>query len=101
MIKLINAEMKPIIMETFKVGVVINEEKLSNGKTVFVAHCESLDVTTQGYTFEEALKNVKEAIDIEIEECPEKLERFIEMSSPVFTTIEVLRNVQAANPIRG
>ena len=60
-------------MKNFKFGVVINEEKLSSGKTVFVAHCESLDVITQGHTFEESLKNIREAIEIEIEECPEKL----------------------------
>ncbi len=82
-------------MGNFKVDVVINEEKLSNKKTVFVAHCNALNVTSQGKTIEEARKNLKEAIGIEIEECPEKLERLSEFSEPVFTTIEVPKSETA------
>ena len=56
-------------LKTMKIGVVINQERLSTGKPVFVAHCDSLGVTTQGHTFEEARKNVQEAIGIAAEEC--------------------------------
>ncbi|MBI5871790.1 type II toxin-antitoxin system HicB family antitoxin [archaeon] len=76
-------------MDNFKVDVVINEEKLSNKKTIFVAHCNALNVTSQGKTIEEARKNLKEAVGIEIKECPEKLELLSEFNEPIFTTIEV------------
>ena len=82
-----------------KVGVVINKERLSNKKEIFVAHCNDLNVTSQGKTFEEVVANIKEAIDIEIEECPEKLERFFLESEPVFTTVEITRDVQASGII--
>lgn len=52
--------------------MVILKEKLSNKEDVFVAHCTSLGITSQGSTIEEATKNIKEAIDLYLEELAEK-----------------------------
>ena len=40
-----------------------------------VALCQELDVVSQGYTIEEAIKNLKEAVELHIEEMglPEEL----------------------------
>jgi len=41
--------------------IAINEEVV-NKKKMFVAHCLTLGIASQGKTVEEALKNIKEAI---------------------------------------
>lgn len=69
--------------------VVIVEEKLSTGKPIFVAHCTSLGIASQGETIEEARKNIKEAIDAYLEECPEKLEDSGSEQPPTFSFVEV------------
>lgn len=38
------------------------------GEKQFVALCPEVDVVSQGYTIEEALKNLKEAVDLYVEE---------------------------------
>ncbi|HIH43306.1 TPA: type II toxin-antitoxin system HicB family antitoxin, partial [Candidatus Woesearchaeota archaeon] len=43
--------------------VVINKEKLSGGSPVFVAHCISLGIASQGKDTDEAMDNIKEAIE--------------------------------------
>ena len=68
--------------------IVIMTEKLSDGEPVFVAHCTSLGIASQGSTIEEAQRNIKEAIDLYLEECPEKLEDAPE-SPPTFSFVEV------------
>lgn len=51
--------------------VAINEEFI-NKKKIFVVHCLNLGITSQGYTYEEALENIKDAIKLYLEECPEE-----------------------------
>jgi len=41
---------------------------IKKGEKQFVALCPELDVASQGYTIEEALKNLKEAVELYIEE---------------------------------
>ena len=41
---------------------------IKKGEKQFVALCPELDVVSQGYTIEEAIKNLKEACDLYIEE---------------------------------
>lgn len=41
---------------------------IKKGERQYVALCPELDVVSQGYTVEEALKNLKEAVDLYIEE---------------------------------
>ena len=54
----------------YSADIVINKEKLSGGSPIFVAHCVSLGISSQGPTMEEAITNIKEAIELclEIEE---------------------------------
>ncbi|MBI2233183.1 MAG: type II toxin-antitoxin system HicB family antitoxin [Candidatus Aenigmarchaeota archaeon] len=49
---------------------------IKKGEKQFVALCPELDVASQGYTIEEALKNLKEAVELYIEEMgiPEGVE---------------------------
>ncbi len=87
-------------MNEIKVPIVINEEKLSTGKKIFVAHCNILDVSSQGKTFEEVKKNIEEAINIELEECPEKIDLLIEETQPVITFVDIVKNVKTSSIIR-
>lgn len=41
---------------------------IKKGEKQFVALCPELDVVSQGYTVEESLKNLKEAVELYIEE---------------------------------
>lgn len=47
-------------MRTFHVSIQKDEK-------FFVAHCQDLDVTSQGETVEEAQANIKEAIELYID----------------------------------
>lgn len=40
---------------------------IGKGEEQFVALCPELDVVSQGYTIEEAIKNLKEAVELHIE----------------------------------
>ena len=60
------------MIKKYFADIVINKEKLSTGKPVFVAHCVNLGVASQGNTTEEAMKNIREAIELYLEEQPEK-----------------------------
>ncbi|MBI2665921.1 type II toxin-antitoxin system HicB family antitoxin [Candidatus Woesearchaeota archaeon] len=46
---------------------------LKRGEKQYVALCPEIDVVSQGYTIEEALKNLKEAVELylEVEGWPE------------------------------
>ena len=41
---------------------------IKKGEKQYVALCPELDVVSQGYTVEEALNNLKEAVDLYVEE---------------------------------
>ena len=49
---------------------------IKKGEKQYVALCQELDVVSQGYTVEEAIKNLKEAVELYIEEMgmPEEIE---------------------------
>lgn len=52
---------------------IITEEALSTGEPVFVAQGVELDVASQGATEEEALANLREAVELVLEDgglCP-------------------------------
>jgi len=70
--------------------IIVNREKLSTGKSVFVAHCATLGVTSQGDDFDHAIKNIKEAVRLYLEEFPEKIREFdFSDMPPTFSFIEV------------
>ncbi|MBS3083866.1 type II toxin-antitoxin system HicB family antitoxin [Candidatus Pacearchaeota archaeon] len=41
---------------------------IKKGEKQYVALCQEIDVVSQGYTIEEALNNLKEAVELYIEE---------------------------------
>ena len=43
---------------------------IKKGEKQFVALCPDLDVVSQGFTVEEALSNLKEAVELYIEAAP-------------------------------
>ena len=68
--------------------IIINEEEL-NGKPVFIARCVNLDVTSQGKSYEEAEKNIKEAVHLFINTYPDALQEVPkrELYPPMLTKI--------------
>jgi predicted RNase H-like HicB family nuclease len=81
--------------------IVINEEKLSDGTPVFVVHCTNLGIVSQGSSVEEAMKNIKEAIELYLEEMPEKYSELgLSKSSPIFSVVEIKENGGASDIIR-
>ena len=70
--------------EKYLMDVVINKETLSDGSPVFVAHCTSLGIASQGKDVDEAIANIKEAIEIYLEEQPEKYNDLPSKELPLF-----------------
>ena len=70
---------------TYKSTAVIRRE----GKW-FVARSLELGVTSQGKTIEEAKKNLREAIELYLEDMPKK-KRILTQEMPMVTSIEVSR----------
>jgi predicted RNase H-like HicB family nuclease len=60
-------------MEKGYLDIVLNKEKLSSGKDVFVAHCVLLGITSQGETIDKAIRNIREAITLYLEEQPKNM----------------------------
>jgi len=59
----------------------------------YVAHCLELGVVSQGKTIDEAKKNLKEAVELYLEDQP-KLKKKLPKESPLVTTLELkLKNV--------
>ena len=87
--------------EKYFADIIINEEKLSDGKTAFVVHCTNLGIASQGDTTEEAVKNIKEAIELYLEEEPEDFNLLRkEEVAPLFSFVEVNKNAQVASAVR-
>lgn len=80
--------------------ILIVKEKLSTGEPVYVAHCTTLGITSQGLTIEEAQENIKEAIDLFLEECPEKLDEMESETPPTFSFVEVTHHAKTASIVR-
>lgn len=70
---------------TYKSTAIIKKE----GKW-FVARSLELGVTTQGRTIEEAKKNLREAVELYLEDMP-KSKKELATESPLVTSIEVGR----------
>ena len=86
--------------EKYFMDIVINKEKLSNSEVIYVAHCNTLGITSQGNDTEEAIKNIREAINIYLEEQPEKYEELGLEEPPLFSIIEVTKDDKAARVVR-
>ena len=83
----------------YLLDVVINKEKLSDDRFIFVAHCLSLGIASQGKDMEEALENIKEAAELYLEEQPEKYEELVSEEPPLFSVVEVLRSAKVASSV--
>ena len=71
---------------------------IKKGEKQFVALCPELDVASQGYTIEEALKNLKEAVELYIEEMG--MPEGIEESDTIIVRFEVKQDAKASRFVR-
>ncbi len=71
---------------------------IKKGEKQFVALCPELDVVSQGSTIEEAIKNLKEAVELYIEEMgiPEE----VTSEDTIVVNFEVKESGKAAEVIR-
>ena len=94
-------KLKLIMKKNFFAGIIINKEKLSDGSPIFVAHCTNLGIASQGDTMEEAINNIKEAIELYLEEQPEAYNELKTAEEPsLFSFIEIKPNAEIADNIR-
>ncbi len=82
------------------IDIVINKEKLSDGSPIFVSHCSSLGIASQGKDMDEAMKNIKEAIELYLEEQPEGYEEMLNKELPLFSVVEVTKNAKTTGIVR-
>ena len=71
---------------------------IKKGEKQYVALCPELDVVSQGYTVEEALNNLKEAVELYIEEMgiPEE----VSSGDTIVVNFEVKNSEKTAEIIR-
>ena len=71
---------------------------IRKGEKQFVALCPELDVVSQGYTIEESLKNLKEAVELYIEEIgiPDQ----ISSGDTMVVNFEVTSNAKTSKIVR-
>lgn len=71
---------------------------IKKGEKQYVALCSELDVASQGNTIEEALNNLKEAVELHIEVMgiPEEFNN----ESPIIASFEVISNAKTSQIIR-
>lgn len=97
----INGHILKIHMKNkYFMDIVINKEKLSDGSPIFVAHCTSLGIASQGKDTDEALANIKGAIELYLEEQPEKYEELFKEEPPLFSVVEVTKNAKVTHSVR-
>lgn len=54
----------------------------------YIARCIELGVVSQGKTIEEAQKNIKEAVELYLEDRP-KNKKYLSKKTPIITTLEL------------
>ncbi|MBU3965172.1 type II toxin-antitoxin system HicB family antitoxin [Patescibacteria group bacterium] len=64
--------------------IIIQEDKW------YVARCVELGVVSQGRTIEEAQQNLKEAVELYLENQP-KAKQYLSQKAPLVTTLELKR----------
>ncbi len=70
---------------------------ITKGEKQFVALCPELDVVSQGYTIDESLKNLKEAVELYIEEMG--LPEGADSKDTIIASFEVKKH-EAASAVR-
>jgi predicted RNase H-like HicB family nuclease len=77
--------------ETYIFSAVVRKE----GKLYF-SWCPELDIASQGETIEEVIKNLKEAIELYLEDEDAQ----IQATGQIFTTtVEVFSHAKTSNPV--
>ena len=71
---------------------------IKKGEKQYVALCPELDVVSQGVTVEDALKNIKEAVELYIEEMG--IPEGIGTQEMLVTSFEVCQHDETASHIR-
>ena len=71
---------------------------IKKGEKQYVALCQEVDVVSQGYTVEEAINNLKEAVELYIEE--EGLPQETTENDTIIVNFEVNRFGKASQIIR-
>jgi len=71
---------------------------IKKGEKQFVALCPELDVVSQGYTIEESIRNLKEAVELYIDEMglPEELKS----DNTIIAHFEVHFHGEITHPVR-
>ena len=71
---------------------------IRKGEKQFVALCPELDVVSQGYSIEESIKNLKEAVELYVEEMgvPEGISK----SETIVASFEVKEDAKIARAVR-
>jgi len=71
-------------------NIAMHKEKLDDNKEVYVVQCTNLGVASQGESVEEAMKMIKEAVELYLEEKPDAFEELGVVNEPgLFSVIEV------------
>ena len=70
---------------------------IRKGEKQYVALCPELDVVSQGFTIEEALSNLKEAVELYIEEMG--LPEDTKSKMAIIARFEVKENGKIASPV--
>lgn len=68
---------------SYKFTIIINQEC-----KWFVARCAELGVVSQGNTVEEAQKNLREAVELYLEDRP-KSKKYLSKKAPLVTSLEL------------
>jgi len=63
---------------------------ISKERKWYIARCVELGVVTQGKTVEEAQENIKEAVELYLEDRP-KSKHYLSKRAPLITTLELGR----------
>lgn len=71
---------------------------IKKGEKQYVALCPEIDVVSQGYTIEEVLRNLKEAVSLHIEVMG--LPEGVSNEEPLITNIEVSDGAEASATVR-
>jgi len=67
--------------------IAVNEEFVNN-KRVFVSHCLNLGIASQGDSYEQAIENIKDAINLFLQENPqEKPKKLDKLLPPIATRL--------------
>ena len=59
---------------------------ITKGEIAYVSYCQELNIASQGKTAKEAKKNIKEAIQLYLEEA--KNSKVIKSKYPILTTVD-------------